>query len=130
MGNFRLKLQIEMARNGWINYNKDKVFQIFLGGECQVTDSPPINSPPIKKPQQVESIAGDQDSVGPRKVKSSSGDWWQSSALAGSSTHKTPTPGGYQGEPTFQGWRERKWFEDDDSKWSYSTGLGTSILDI
>lgn len=36
MGNFRLKLQIEMDWDGWMDYNKDEVFRVFC--ECLVTD--------------------------------------------------------------------------------------------
>lgn len=28
------------------------------------------------------------------------------------------------------GWRERKWMEEDEQEWSYSTGLGSTTFDV
>lgn len=56
------------------------------------------------------------------------GRWWKSPVLQNC--------GEWRGQPSetpglqFQGWRERRWTEDEDGDWSYSTGLGASTLDI
>lgn len=53
--------------------------------------------------------------------------WWQSPAVRqGVSKSQTPAPTG----PQFQGWREHRWAEEDDGEWSYSTGVGSTTMDI
>lgn len=64
----------------------------------------------------------------PGGAKSSTGEGWHSSALTGPVTTKPPTP--HPGDMAFQGWRERRWMEGKEGEWSYSTGPGTTTLDI
>lgn len=62
-------------------------------------------------------------------TQSSSGHWWHSSALTGPGEPRDRTPPPIVGAP-FQGWRERRWTEEDEQEWSYSTGPGATTMEV
>lgn len=59
----------------------------------------------------------------PQTAQTATGERWHSSALTGSKMPSPPHLG-----TSFQGWRERRWMEDEDGEWSYATGPGPSTM--
>lgn len=75
-----------------------------------------------------EEVLGDNSTQQPGGIQTPSGHWWHSSALLGKIGLRAPTPPPLG--PQFKGWREHQWAEDEEGKWSYSTGPGATTMDV
>lgn len=84
--------------------------------------------PKERKPWQEGGSAENIEAFETGIAQASSGNWWHSSALTGPMMPRPPTPPP-AGAP-FQGWRERRWTEDEEGEWSYSTGPGATTMDV
>lgn len=106
---------------------EDTVVVVVPDPDPQPNKEPDVQ-PKERKTQQRESGMDDLEASIPGGAKTLSGEWWQSSALAGPGSVKAPTS--HPSDLAFQGWREQRWMEDDEGEWNYTTSPGNSTLDV
>lgn len=88
---------------------------------------------PVVRPKGLPQGHGGGDSIPPTAtpgaVPTPPGESWDSPVLSPEGGERQNQPVDLSSE-SFRRWRERRWVEDEEGDWSYSTGLGTSTMDI